>query len=307
MEAATAEVKNPERGHRIRVLIAALSSACTILALTLYGADYYLLDIAERPHSPKHALLRPSGSIGINLGLLGLCLFLGIYLYYFRKRWKWLSRIGNSRHWLDFHIVMGLTAPLVIGFHASFKFNGLAGMAFLIMTAVALSGVTGRYLYAQIPRSLNAAELTWQELESDRARMAEVLANQDMFSPDVLCRALNMPSPAQVAGMSLPNALGIMLLLDLSRPFRVAALRRSVLTFSSYLSTLGGFLRTPSQEAEWVVDLVRKQSTITKKMLFLTRSHEVFHLWHVVHRPFSYAFVVLAGLHIAAVLLLGYF
>ena len=35
--------------------------------------------------------------------------------------------------------------------------GGMAGVAFWIMTAVALSGVVGRYLYAQIPRSLNAA------------------------------------------------------------------------------------------------------------------------------------------------------
>jgi hypothetical protein len=278
-----------------------------ILALAFYGADYYLLEMAARPQSPKHQLLRPSGSIGINLGLLGLSLFLGIYLYYFRKRWRWLSRIGNSRHWLDFHIVMGLTAPVVIAFHASFKFYGLAGMAFWIMVAVALSGVTGRYMYAQIPRSLNAAELTWQELESDRARLEKILASQNMFSPDELRQVLSLPSPAQVAGMSLPHAIGTMLLLDLSRPFRVAALRRSVLTLSDWLSTLGGFLRTPSEEVESTVALVRRQSMISKRMLFLTRAHEVFHLWHVVHRPFSYAFVVLAGLHVAAVFLLGYF
>jgi hypothetical protein len=30
------------------------------------------------------------------------------------------------------------------------------------------------------------------------------------------------------------------------------------------------------------------------------------HLWHVVHRPFSYAFALLASIHIPIVLLLGY-
>ena len=72
-------------------------------------------------------------------------------LYYFRKRWGWLASIGTTTHWLDFHIVLGITAPIVIAFHAAFKFRGIAGMAFWIMVAVALSGIIGRYIYALIP------------------------------------------------------------------------------------------------------------------------------------------------------------
>ena len=302
----TAVAGNPERGHRTRVLLAALSAACLILVLALYGANYYWLSVAERPHSPKHALLRPSGAIGIKLGMLGVCLFFAIYLYYFRKRWKWLNRIGSGRHWLDFHVVLGLTAPVLIAFHAAFKFRGMAGMAFWIMTSVAVSGVVGRYLYAQIPRSLNAAELSWQELETARGRLEQSLSAQKLFMPEVLRSALRLPEPGRVSTMSLFAALGFMLLLDLARPFRVAALRRKVLSVSGDLRTLGGLLSSGNHELESTIALVRKQSALRKKMLFLSRSQQVFHLWHIVHRPFSYAFVVLALIHIAAAVLLGY-
>jgi hypothetical protein len=303
---AAAAARNPGRGHRMRILLASASAAALILVLALYGASYYWLNVAERPHSPKHALLRPSGTIGIKLGMLGVVLFFGIYLYYFRKRWKWLNRIGSARHWLDFHVVMGLTAPVLIAFHAAFKFRGMAGMAFWIMAAVALSGVVGRYLYAQIPRSLNAAELTWQELETGRSRLEQSLSAQKLFAPEVLRDALHMPEPERVAGMSLGAALGLMLVLDLARPFRAAILRRKVLSFAGILRTLGGLLPSGNRDLEWTIDLVRKQSTLRKKMLFLSRSQQVFHLWHVVHRPFSYAFVVLALIHICAAILLGY-
>jgi hypothetical protein len=303
--ATTAVAGNPKRGHRTRVLAAALSAACLILVLAVYGANYYWLSVAERPHSPKHALLRPSGTIGIKLGMLGVCLFFGIYLYYFRKRWKWLN-VGSSRHWLDFHVVMGLTAPVLIAFHAAFKFRGMAGMAFWIMTSVALSGVVGRYLYAQIPRSLNAAELSWQELETGRGRLEQSLSAQKLFTPEVLRAALHLPEPGRVGSMSLFAALGFMLLLDLGRPFRVAALRRRVLSVSGDFRTLGGLLASGNRDLEWTIALVRKQSALRKKMLFLSRSQQVFHLWHIVHRPFSYAFVVLALIHIAAAVLLGY-
>jgi hypothetical protein len=297
---------DPERGHRLRILVASVSAAVLILVLALYGADYYLLSMAERPYSPKHSLLRPSGTIGLRLGMLGVALFFGIYLYYFRKRWKWLNRIGKGRHWLDFHVVLGLTAPVLIAFHAAFKFRGMAGMAFWIMVLVALSGVVGRYLYAQIPRSLNAAELSWQEMETGRARLEENLSAQKLFVSQVLHASLHMPEPERVAGMPLTSALLFMLALDLTRPFRVAGLRRKVLSSAGVLRTLGGLLPSKNRELEWTIALVRKQSALHKKMLFLSRSQRVFHLWHIVHRPFSYAFVVLALIHICAAILLGY-
>jgi hypothetical protein len=304
---ATTSVKNPERGHHIRMWFASLASIGLISALTAYGANYYWLSMAERPHSPKHVLLRPSGTIGIRLGMFGVVLFMGIYLYYFRKRWKWLNRIGSSRHWLDFHVVMGLTAPVIIAFHAAFKFRGMAGMAFWIMAMVALSGVIGRYLYAQIPRSLNAAELSWQELESDRIKLEENLSAQKIVTPALLRDALHLPSPERVTEMSIYAALGAMFLLDLARPFRVAALRRKALDAFGRFRTLGGLLTSGNRDLESVIDLVRRQAALHKRMLFLSRSQQVFHLWHIVHRPFSYAFVVLGGIHIATVILLGYF
>ena len=52
---------------------------------------------------------------------------------------------------------------------------------------------------------------------------------------------------------------------------------------------------------------MRAQSWLSAKMLFLARVQQVFHLWHVVHRPFSYAFIALAIIHITVALLFGYF
>jgi hypothetical protein len=251
-------------------------------------------------------LLRPSGLIGIKLGMLGAFLFFLIYLYYFRKRWKWLSRIGSSRHWLDFHVVLGLTAPLVIAFHAAFKFRGMAGIAFWIMVAVALSGIVGRYLYAQIPRSLSAAELSWQELEAGRERLEQHLSAQALLPRDAVRAALQLPGRESIDQMSLPAALIAMLLLDLGRPLRVARLRRRVLDLSGRVRTIGGLWPSGNRELEWTVDAVRRQGALSKKTLFLSRSQRVFHLWHVVHRPFSYAFAVLACIHILAAVLLGY-
>ena len=304
--AAGAVSPDEERGHRIRMWLMALASIGLVTALTIYGFDYYWMDVAARPLSPKHALLRPGGAIGIKLGIFGAFLFCAIFLYYFRKRWKWLGRIGTSRHWLDIHVVMGLSAPAIIAFHAAFKFRGMAGMAFWIMMAVALSGVIGRYLYSQIPRSLTTIEFSWQELESARKELEHQLTRQSLFSRGDLRAALRMPSPERARHMSLLAAVGLMILLDLRRPLQAASLRRRGLGFWGILRTLFGLLPSGNRELENIVAVARGQAKLSKKMLFLSRSHQVFDLWHIVHRPFSYAFAVLACIHIVTAILLGY-
>ena len=186
-------VVDAEQGHHRRIAAAWAIAIASVIAIGAYGFDYYTLSAADRPFSPKHALLRPSGSIGIKLGMLGVGLFMLIYLYYFRKSWKWLASIGKTKHWLDFHIILGVTAPVIIAFHAAFKFRGIAGMAFWIMVSVALSGIVGRYLYSQIPRRLNAAELTWQELQEEQLALTHQMAAQKMFPAGALVAAFHIP------------------------------------------------------------------------------------------------------------------
>src|ERR1700693_5486793 len=164
-----------ERKHRSRILIAWIISMAFVGAFAAYGFDYYTLAWKDRPFSPKHMLLRPSGLVGVNLGVFGVLLFFLIYLYPLRKRWGWLGRQGNSRHWVGFHVGLGATAPIIIAFHACFKFGNIAGMAFWSMLVVTLSGFVGRYLYSQIPRGLSAAELSRKEMQDREEKLRKEL------------------------------------------------------------------------------------------------------------------------------------
>src|ERR1700751_1323232 len=240
--------KDRERGHRSPVAAGYFLFATLIVALSVYGFDYYTLGSTDRPFSPKHIALRPSGVIGIKLGWLGVIMFLIIFLYPLRKAWPWLMKKGSSRHWLDYHVILGIAAPFVIAFHSSFKFAGFAGMAFWIMFAVSVSGIVGRYLYGQIPRNLKAAEMTRKELQELPQKFAAELQRQQLVSPSDLKALLTLPSKERVDGMSMITALGYMFALDIARAFRVARLRRHALSFGEKLSTLGGFLKTSNRE-----------------------------------------------------------
>jgi hypothetical protein len=296
-----------ERGHRLRVKLGYAIVVTVTIAIAVYGFSYYTLSQADRPFSPKHAILRPSGSLGLKLGFLGLAMFLTIFLYPLRKHWAWLGRQGSARHWLDYHVILGIWAPFVIAFHSSFKFHGFAGIAFWIMLAVSLSGVIGRYLYAQIPRSLNAAEISRKELQDRQERLSFQMHQQKLLPEADLRALLRLPSEETVAKLPMVIALGWMMSLDVTRAFRIAKLRRHALTSGEALSTLGGFLPTKNRELEHAISMAREDASSAKRILFLDRAQQVFNLWHVVHKPFSYSFAVLALIHIGVVIAMGYF
>ena len=298
--------EDAERGHRTRLLLAWLAAIAIVLVIAGYGFNYYTLSSLNRPYSPKYDLLKPSGAIGIKLGMFGVFLFFLIYLYPLRKKWGWLARQGNSRHWLDFHIVLGTLAPVIIAFHASFKFGNIAGMAFWSMLCVTLSGFVGRYLYAQIPRTLNAAELSLKEMEDLENSLREKLAEQKLTFGARLESIFDLPTPADAEHMPMLIALLYMILIDLKRPFQLSLLRLQATGFGSWLGSLFGLRDTGDVRLEGAIQIARKQAALSKRILFLSRTQQVFNMWHIIHRPFSYAFAVLALIHIALALSMGY-
>jgi hypothetical protein len=78
------------------------------------------------------------------------------------------------------------------------------------------------------------------------------------------------------------------------------------LSFGAKIFSIGGLLSSGNCDVEQVVRLVKQKASLSKRVVFLGQTQRIFHLWHVIHRPFSYAFVVLAVIHIAVVMGLGF-
>ncbi|RPI25360.1 MAG: hypothetical protein EHM61_14580 [Acidobacteria bacterium] len=279
-------------------LFQVLLVCCVVLAVAIvvYGSDYYLLDQVHRPFSPKHRLLKPGGLVGLRLGMAGFALLALVYVYALRKHWGWLSRRGETRDWLNCHVAAGLLGPALICFHSSFKFHGLAGIAFWIMIALVISGLIGRYLYAQIPRNLEAAQLLLRRLEETKAELYEQLNTSGRLPEPNTVRAFHLPAPETIARMSIFGATLRIILLDLLRPLYGWRLRRR---FEKEIGSSGVLLQ--------VLAITRQQARLSKKILFLSRAQSLFHLWHVVHRPFSYTFIVLVLAHLTVALILGFY
>ena len=232
--------------HRIRLVPAAMSLPLPlIVGSCVYGFDYYTWAppiVHFRPNITAAAQRSDRGQAG----LPGRGHVSGHFPLSATQALGLAVTQGHSRHWLDFHVLLGLAAPFVIAFHSSFKFRGFAGMAFWIMVAVSLSGVIGRYLYGQIPRTLNTAELSAARTAgSCRRRLAQQLAAAEPACRKQICDrccACRVRSGSQQ--LPIIVALVYMMVLDLGRVFRVADCAGMRLVSARQFSTLGGFLPT---------------------------------------------------------------
>ncbi len=277
-----------------RILLAVLYAAgfATLAYFLAAGASYYLTPLPERARHPLYWTFKPGGSLGLRFGMAGLAMMTVMHLYSVRKRVRLLRKLGALRKWLDLHILMGILGPLFVVLHSSFKVGGLVSISFWSMVAVALSGVFGRYLYLQIPRTRAGEELTLAEVEKADQRLAQRLREEFGADDAFLERLDRVSAPSPSAGLG--RLLVSLLAEDLGlRRRRLAAVARS----------LPGL--PPALERE-LGQVVRQKALLRRRIRLWNALHRLFHHWHVIHRPFAVVMYLFVLVHIAVASLTGY-
>ena len=260
------------------------------------------MPMAERVRSPLHAWLRPSGIIGQTAGILALAIFVFLWLYPLRKRFRWLAFTGSVGRWLDVHITAALTLPLLLAIHAGWRFGGLIGLGFDAMMIVVASGVVGRYLYVRIPRSRGGAELSRDEVQSQRRSLLEEIARRTGIDVDTVAHTLGLAAAGearQAPGRGAGTALAALLRADFDRWRAVRDLRRR---WRAQASANRALDRNALAE---VVRLARREMSLEQQMRMLDATHRVFRYWHVAHRPIALTALVAVVVHVAVAVALG--
>lgn len=275
-----------------RWLLVALYAATLAALATLAwrGRDYYRLPLLERPHHPLHWELKPGGSIARWYGVAGATLMTAMLAYSVRKRAGWLRRAGSLGAWLDFHIWCGVTGPLLIVLHSALKVGGLIAIAFWSMVAVAGSGVFGRFLYAQIPRTAAGDQLSLEEARRLDAELGARL--RDEFDLDEAELAALDP-PGGAGGASLAVTLA-------GLAFEPIRLRRRLARFRARHRAL------PHLVLARLGDLAAQRALLHRRLALWRSLHELFHYWHVFHKPFAVLMYLFALVHIGVAWATGY-
>ena len=268
------------------------------IAINAIGARYYLAPTAVRVRDPLHPWLRPSGIIGQSAGILALVIFLFLWLYPLRKKWKALAFTGSIGKWLDVHVALALSLPFLLAIHSAWRSDGLIGLGLVAMMVVIASGIVGRYLYTRIPRAKNGVELTREDIAVQRRQMIERLAETTGLDDAAVERALDL-EPDAAGHESPPKVLWHLVTNDLTRRRRTRALRQRWTTVAPGTRPLS---RAALREAVSIAD---REISMAQQARMLDATQRVFRYWHVAHRPFAITALVAVTIHVTVVIAVG--
>jgi hypothetical protein len=269
-----------------------------LAAVNLIGLPYYRAPMAVRVRHPWHHLLRPSGTVGLAAGILALAIFVFLWLYPLRKKFKQLAFLGSVGRWMDVHVASALALPLLLLIHSAWQSDGLIGLGLVAMFVVIASGIVGRYLYVRIPRARDGVELTREEVATERRDLIDRLAATTGLPVDAVERTLDI-SGADAAEPGVARAILQLLAADLLRWRRTAQLRRRWMAMAPDGRPLG---RPALREA---VRLANREISLTQQSRMLQATHRIFRFWHVAHRPFAITALIAVIIHVAVVLAVG--
>ncbi|RMD95537.1 MAG: hypothetical protein D6813_00155 [Calditrichaeota bacterium] len=288
--------KGSLKAHKTLLIIFYLSGLSFAAGVLIKGYHYYILPLHQRPHSPLHALLKPGGVLGHGLGIAGSTMMLLLFLYSVRKRELFGLRFGKIRYWLNIHIFFGIVGPVLVTLHTAFKFGGIVAISYFSMIAVMLSGFVGRYLYVQIPRALSGDELSMKEMDEKNKLMTRLLREKYGVDQMFLQEIEKLSGVTEQHNFRGLLAIFSILKNDLSRPFRVRKLKRQILQQTTF----------SKKEIHNLIELANQKAILIRKMTLLSSIQPLFHLWHVIHKPFAYIMIIFMLIHVFVTILFGY-
>lgn len=259
--------------HKLYLFILSSIVIVATVYLIYTGWSYYQTDLTERFYHEDYKVLKPSGSMGHGIGIFGsLFMIIGVASYMARKRFRFMSRWGLLKHWLEFHIFLCTLGPILILFHTSFKFGGLVAISFWSMVAVFLSGIAGRFIYLQIPRTIEGRQLSLNEVKDLKSNLSKVLEENYQFDSSV--------------NENIENAV------ENNKLRKVKKLLKEA--------------QTSTSDRKKVLKLAKNEITLNKRIARLTRMQKLFEYWHIVHLPFAMVMLVIMIIHIGVAITFGY-
>ena len=262
-----------------------LITIVTSIYLAYTGYSYYTLPLEERFYHPNYDWFKPAGVLGHGLGIAGTAMILfGVVIYIARKRYNFMSRYIRLKYLLEFHIFLCFLGSILVLFHTSFKFGGIVSIAFWSMVAVVLSGIIGRYIYIQIPRTIEGRELSLKEVQNLKDSLNTEVQNYGIeLEPIQLlieqARKLNSLSPLHFINSSL------------------------------ILNKIKGKLKSHNIDKgqfDKAMSAIKSEISLSQRIGRLESMQRLFKYWHVAHLPFALIMLVIVLIHIGVTLALGY-
>lgn len=266
--------------HTTFIFIMVVIVLITTFYLLYAGYSYYNTSLEERFYHPRHSWFKPSGIYGQGLGIIGtLMILFGVTIYIARKRYNFLSKYIRLKYLLEFHIFLCTLGPILILFHTAFKFGGIVSIAFWSMVAVVLSGVIGRFIYIQIPRTIEGRELSLNEVKNMKTDLTVVLSEKFNLDNDIIQQIITFTNEENKSINTITTG-------HLRKELRKNNL--------------------PKKERKAIFKMVKNEMSLSRKITRLETMQRLFKYWHVAHMPFALIMLIIVIIHVGVTLAFGY-
>jgi hypothetical protein len=282
--------------HKIYISSFFIVGISVTVILAVNGYQYYTTPLEERFFDPSHQALKPSGTWGHGFGIIGtLMMIIGVSVYMIRKRSRRFFNIGYLKHWLEFHIFLCSVGPVLVLYHTAFKFGGIVSVSFWSMVFVVISGIIGRFIYLQIPRTIQGKELDIKDLTSIRQQMS------DSFYMDITLNPKLINDFKDLSAIDRFNRLNIVQ--------SIMVIFGDSVKIRFYLHRLKKKLKASGVTRYRLKELLRAVKTeliLSRKIGLLRTMQKLFKYWHIAHLPFAITMFVIMIIHVAVTIVFGY-
>jgi len=247
--------------------------------------------------------LSADAGLGYALGILsGLCILV-LLLFPFRKRLRILRFLGPVKNWFRLHMKLGIAVPVIALYHCNFQLGSLnSRIALFSALLIAGSGIVGRYIYARIHHGLYGRRATLREL------LAEVKLNSPQgvrvgtFVPELKQRILAFDHDVMVPPKGLFESIKLPFFLALKTHLQYLRLMR----FTRHRIIAEGMVSpTVAEHQERLIQATRRYIVNhlrqVRRVAEFNAYERLFSLWHTVHLPFFYLFIVSVIIHVVVV------
>lgn len=165
-------------------------------------------------------------------------------------------------------------------------------MSFWSMVVVVASGVIGRYIYLQIPRSMEGRELSLNEVREMKSNLNVRIKNRfnlDENSYNAILEYTSINSQEQNGGEKIRTIR--------SNKENKISIKRLKKTLRNYRLSEGSI--------RGITKLIKNEISLNKKLQRLQTMQRLFKYWHIVHLPFALIMLVIMIIHVGITLAFG--
>lgn len=250
---------------------------------------------------PTQRYLSPESGMGYVLGIVGGVAMLVLLLYPLRKRLRWMSFMGSTKHWFQAHMVLGIVGPVLILYHSNFSLGATnSNVALVCMLLVSGSGLFGRYFYSRIHNGLYGNKATLSELQAESRRI-RTATNGMVYLPDLMQRI----EAEEAKVIDRCNRHATLLRPVVAGLWTIQARIRLYVYVKRALKLASAQRRMPADRQarlnRTAVIYIDMRLQTTRRVLEFDAYERLFSLWHVLHLPLFFMLVIAGVVHVVAV------